>query len=618
VRHGLVRTLIRAARRSFYRLRARRVFIVHDARYQRGFFGAPFDPLRGEKVVATLEDAGLLTRETLSAPRPVSLQNLLRVHTDAYVQRAQDPETLTRILGVPVRPAEAEGVVDLQRLMVGGSIQATRLALRTGGVAVHLGGGFHHAAAEAGLGFCVFNDVAVAVARLRARGYAEPVLIVDLDLHDGNGTRAVFAHDPTVHTFSIHNEHWGATEAVESTAIALGADVGDAAYLATLREALPPVFERFRPGLVVYLAGTDGALDDSLGNWRLGPGALFERDRVVTGLARPRGRELPLVVVLGGGYGRHAWRYTARYVLWLASGREIQPPDEEDLALRRFRRLGKALRRAEAVDDGLAFSLSEEDLVGLVPGVSPPARFLGLFSHHDVERLLERSGILAQLRAKGFRTLRVDLDARSGGVRTVRVFAEDGEEELLVELRAERSRGAVPGLEVISLDWLLLQNPREGFSPRRPRLPGQQHPGLGLLRDIMGWLMVVCETYGLDGIFFVAAHYHIAVQSRRLVRPLHPADEARLRAFTRACEGLTLPEATAAIGEGRAVDARTGEAAPWTPVPTVLPVSARLRALVSGPGYEEAVARESDGLRFRVTSPGLSTPEPSVAREDAL
>ena len=307
-----------------------------------------------------------------------------------------------------------EATLDLQRLMAGGTIQATRLAMRTGGIAVHLGGGFHHAMPDAGLGFCVFNDVAVAIRRLRGRGFAEPVLVVDLDLHDGNGTRRIFADDPTVHTFSIHNDHWGDTEAVASTSIALGPGVGDARFLGALREALPPVFEAVKPGLVVYLAGTDPAEDDPIGNWRLSAGALFERDRFVTSLARPDGNPCPMVVVLAGGYGRHAWRYSARYVLWLAAGRAIEPAEEEVLALRRFRRLGRDLRDAERVDDGLAFTLSEEDLVGLLPGPARPSRFLGYFSRHGVELLLERAGVLPQLRARGFRTLRVELDTREG------------------------------------------------------------------------------------------------------------------------------------------------------------------------------------------------------------
>jgi acetoin utilization deacetylase AcuC-like enzyme len=597
VRNGPLRALARTARRSLYRLRARGILIVYDARYQRGVFGVPMDPLRGEKVVGSLREAGLLSRDLLSEPRPASLENLLRVHTPEYLHAVQEPEALTRILGIDVPASEVEATLDLQRLMAGGTIQATRLALRTGGVAVHLGGGFHHAAPGAGLGFCVFNDVAVAIRRLRGRGFAEPVLVVDLDLHDGNGTRLIFADDPTVHTFSIHNDDWGPTDAVASTSIALGADVGDRHFLEVLRASLPPVVEQVRPGLVIYLAGTDSAADDPIGNWRLTPAALLERDRFVTSLVRPDGRACPLVVVLAGGYGRHAWRYSARFLLWLASGRELEPVEEEMLALRRFRRLDRDLRSAETLDDGLPFSLSEDDLAGLVPG---PSRFLGYFSRHGVELLLERAGVLPQLRARGFRTLRVELDAREGPGQTLRILSEDRPNELLVELRADRSRSAVPGMEMISVEWLLLQNPREPFSERRPRLPGQQHPGLGLLRDFMGWLVVVCEAHGLDGVFFVAAHYHVAMQSRRLVRPLHPADEARLRAIARALEGVPLPEGTAAVAEGRIVDAETGQPAVWEPVATVLPVSERLRARVSGPEYREAVTAEGARFAYRL------------------
>ena len=276
----------------------------------------------------------------------------------------------------------------------------------------------------------------------------------------------------------------------------------------------------------------------------------------MTSLARPEGGPCPTVVVLAGGYGRHAWRYTARYVLWLASGRSIEPADEEVLALRRFRRLGRDLRAAEPVDDGLAFTLSEDDLVGLLPGSARPSRFLGYLSRHGVELVLERAGVLPQVRARGFRTLRVELDTREGYGHTLRILSEDAPRELLVELRADRSRSAIPGMEVISLEWLLLQNPREPFSPKRPRLPGQQHPGLGLLRDFMGWLVVVCETHQLDGVYFVAAHYHVAMQSRRLVRPLLPEDEARLDAMAKALRGVPLPEATSLVEEGRLVEER--------------------------------------------------------------
>jgi acetoin utilization deacetylase AcuC-like enzyme len=589
-----LRGLTRSFRRTYHRLLSRGVPVVYDIRYQRGFVGVPLDPLRGDKVLGALMEAGLLAPELISEPRPVSLQNLLRVHTPDYLQSVQEPEALTRILGAQVPPDEIERTLDLQRLMAGGTIQATRLALRTGGVAVHLGGGFHHALPDAGLGFCVFNDIAVAIRRLQARGFDGRVLVVDLDLHDGNGTRRVFAADETVHTFSVHNEHWGETDAVESTAIALGSGVDDQRYLSALRETLPPVFARFAPQLVIYVAGTDVAHDDTIGNWKLTAAGLFERDRLVTSLVRGERTRCPMVVALAGGYGRRAWRYTARFLLWLATGRAVEPAEEDALVLGRFRRLRSELRPAEGADDGLPFSLSEEDIAGLMPGLGQPSRLLGYYSRHSVELLLERAGVLAQLRAKGLRGLRVELPAPG---QTLRITSEENTRELLVELRAERSRSAVPGMEVISVEWLLLQNPRQPFSDQRPRLPGQQHPGLGLLRDFMGWLVAVCETHGLDGIFFVAAHYHIAVQSRRLVCPLQPADEARVRELARVLDGLPLAEAAAAVHAGRVVDVR-GQPVRWEPMATVLPVSERLRSQVSGPEYEGAVQRERVAYRL--------------------
>jgi acetoin utilization deacetylase AcuC-like enzyme len=600
VRFDPLRATVRASRRLYHRLRGRAIPLVYDPRYQRGVYGVPMDPLRGDKVIGALEEAGLFAREQLFEPRAASLLNLLRVHTVDYLDAVQDPPTLGRILGMQIPPREVEGVLDLQRLMAGGTIQATRLALRTGGIAVHLGGGFHHALADAGLGFCVFNDVAVAIRRLRARGFLAPVLVIDLDLHDGNGTRRLFGDDETVHTLSVHNEHWGETAAAASTAIALGAGVEDRLYLETLRETLPPLVASVRPGLVVYVAGTDIAEDDALGNWRVSAAGVLARDRLVTSLVRADGAGAPLVVVLAGGYGRHAWRYTARYLLWLASGHELEPAGEEALALRRFRRLGSELRRAEAIDDGLPFSLSEDDIAGIMPGAAAPSRFLGYFSRHGVELVLERAGVLAQLRAKGFRSLSVELEAPQTAAQTLRIACLDRGRELLVELRTARSRGAVPGMEVITVEWLLLQNPREPFSARRPRLPGQQHPGLGLLRDLMGWLVVVCETHDLDGVFFVAAHYHTAVQSRSLVRPLRPEDEARMVALAQALEGLSLPEATAAVDAGQLVDALTSARFEWSPIATVLPVSERLRARVSGAEYEQAASQEASRFAFRL------------------
>ncbi|HET9315370.1 MAG TPA: histone deacetylase, partial [Vicinamibacteria bacterium] len=295
--------LPRSLRRTWWRLRGRGVPVVHSARYQDIPWDSPADPRRAEKIATALDDAGLLHSGADSEPRPASLENVLRVHTTPYLRALQDPDRLGSILGAAVAIRDVPRVLDLQRLMVGGTIQATRLALRLGRPSAHLGGGFHHARAEAGMGFCVFNDVAIAIARLRARGFEAPILVVDLDLHDGNGTRSIFAADPSVHTFSMHNQHWASTDAVASTAIALGGGVDDALFLRTLEDALPPVVAETRPGLVFYVAGVDGAADDALGDWRLTAEGIAARDRFVSDLVRPT----PMVILLAGGYGRRAW-----------------------------------------------------------------------------------------------------------------------------------------------------------------------------------------------------------------------------------------------------------------------------------------------------------------------
>ena len=594
--------LRRTWRRIHRRWTGRGIATVYHPAYEQSLDTVPLDPERAAKVLAFLAEEGLSGPGDLSIARPPALRTLLLVHDPDYIDSLQRHEVAERIFGRQLSDDELERVLEMQRLAVGGTIQATRLALRNRGVAVNLGGGLHHAGRASGMGFCVFNDVAVAVARLRARGFREPVLVVDLDLHDGNGTRSIFAHDPTVYTYSIHNDHWGDTEAVASTAIALGADVGDEVYLGTLLKTLPEVVAATRPGLVIYLAGADPAADDPVGNWKISAKSMLVRDQFVIEIVRRRSRRMPVAVVLGGGYGPRAWKHTARFLGLLIRGRVIEPPGVEELTLARFRRIKSTLDPAALTSEpgDFSFRLTEEDLAGILPGVPRRTRFLSYFSRHGVELLLERFGILDQLRVRGFEHPSVEVDLSHPVGETVRIFSGPERGELLVELRAHRDVRLVPGCELLNIEWLLLQNPRADFGPFRRPLPGQKHPGLGLLKEIFGWLVMVAEVIGLDGIGYVPSTYHVAGQSRRLVHFVKPEHEALMRALEELFAHVPLGDASRIVADGGVIDDATGEPLRWQGYAMVLPVSDKLKARVSGDDYDRRVAEAAERVSLRL------------------
>jgi len=603
---GIGRRLRRAWRRFRRRWGAAQVRFIFSEVYAGALEGVPLDPFRGRKILGFLVDEGLLDRDDIALPRPPALRSLLRVHDPDYVDAVgRDPEVTQRIFGEEISDAEVEEVIRVERTAVGGTILATRLALQGRSVAINLGGGYHHAARDRGAGFCIFNDVAVAVARLRAKGFREPVLVVDLDIHDGDGTRAIFAHDTTVYTYSVHNEHWGDTTAEASTAIALGADVGDEVYLGTLLKTLPDVMAEVRPGLVFYVAGTDPAADDALGNWKISADGMFRRDRLVFELLRRARRRVPVVVVLGGGYGSGSWRYSARLFSWLISGRVVKTPDNAEMILRRFRRIRSELEPSDLTSEpsGFGWRLSEEDLVGVLPEAPRRTRFLSHLSQHGVELLLERFGLLDQLRLRGFRHPTVDVDLTGAVGDTLRIDSDPDRRELLVELRVNRNTRVVSGCEVLVIEWLLLQNPRAHFGPYRRPLPGQKHPGLGLLKEVFGWLVAIAEILELDGIYYVPSSYHVAIQSRSRVHFLEPEDEALIQCLEELFADVSLAEASNLIADGRVVDGATGEVFEWRGYPMVLPVSEALRERVTGEEYEKRVAERRAQFDLRINDP---------------
>lgn len=600
--------LFRRGRRRLLGLAGRHpADFVYSRRYQLDLPGRVNDPLRGERILSFLDAAGLLAKNAVHEAQPASFRHLRRVHTDDYLEALHRPGALTQIVGFGLSDVQSERVLEAQRFMAGGTLLATALALHSKGIAVNLGGGFHHAFAAKGERFCVFNDTAVAIADLHARGIAGRVLIVDLDLHDGDGTRSIFAEDPTVHVFSIHNlttaDERG-RNAVAATVVELPGEVGDEEYLEALRARLPPVVESFRPELVFYLAGCDPARDDRIGNWKISDAGMLERDRFVLSCVRHGVRKPPLVVLLAGGYGPNAWRYSARFFSSVLNhGKALEPPDQDTSTLLRYRRIAREIPPHELTGGrtGDDWGLSEEDL-GMLGGLQRPNRLLGFYTRDGLELIMERTGLLDRLRSRGFDQLAVETEAGNPAGDTLRVFAGGNKRDLLLETRLRIDRQQAPGMALLRIEWLLLQNPRARFTAERPALPSQQHPGLGLLADVIALLVLACDRLQLDGILFVPSHFHTACQSRKSLRVLVPEDEALLRALEKTLAGLSLSEASHAVAAGRVLDARTGQPFAWKPMPMTFPVSDRLRERVQGEDYERRVAEAAAQLEFRLGS----------------
>jgi acetoin utilization deacetylase AcuC-like enzyme len=230
---------------------------------------------------------------------PVQADDIQRVHTPGYLRKIRDddlsmPERL--LLEVPFTPALSMASM----LCCGGTLLTARIALEDG-VSVHLGGGFHHAFADHGEGFCLLNDVAVAAAAVLAEGSVARVLVVDLDVHQGNGTAAIFSHREDVFTFSMHQDrNYPAHKPASDLDVGLPDGLGDGPYLDALASNLGFILSSQRPGLVIYLAGADPYREDQLGGLQLTLDGLSRRDAYVIGAARDAGAAV--AVVLAGGY----------------------------------------------------------------------------------------------------------------------------------------------------------------------------------------------------------------------------------------------------------------------------------------------------------------------------
>jgi acetoin utilization deacetylase AcuC-like enzyme len=275
--------------------------IVWTPEYEVDIGAHVFPTSKYRLVKERLAAEGLIDPSHLHRPRPASRSDLLRVHTPEWVDKVLEGGiTVGDELRLELPFSSALRQASL--MCCGGTIRTVALALEAG-IGVHLGGGFHHAFAGHGEGFCLLNDVAVAVATARDRGVVDRAAVMDLDVHHGNGTAAIFRDEPAVFTFSMHQElNYPLVKPPSDLDVGLEDGTGDEEYLALLDRYLPAILEEHGPELVVYLAGADPYHQDQLGGLALTLEGLRRRDAMVLGECRARG--VATAVVLAGGYAR--------------------------------------------------------------------------------------------------------------------------------------------------------------------------------------------------------------------------------------------------------------------------------------------------------------------------
>jgi acetoin utilization deacetylase AcuC-like enzyme len=260
--------------------------------------GHVFPIRKFELVRDVLVKEGALREDEIVEPEPAKVEDLLLVHTKDYITRLVDG-TLTakevRKLGLPW----SESLVRRSFHAISGTINAARDALESG-IASNLAGGTHHAFPDRGEGFCVLNDVAVAIRVLQREKLAERFLIVDCDVHQGNGTAFIFKDSPEVFTFSMHGaKNYPLFKENSTLDIELADGTGDAEYLETLNEALPRI-ALHNPDIIFYLGGADPYEKDKLGRLKLTQQGLMKRDETVLQFAKDR--HTPIVTTMSGGY----------------------------------------------------------------------------------------------------------------------------------------------------------------------------------------------------------------------------------------------------------------------------------------------------------------------------
>jgi acetoin utilization deacetylase AcuC-like enzyme len=294
--------------------------LVYHERYDLNLGPHVFPSQKFRLMYEMLLREGIATQEDFLRPNPASDQDLLRVHTADWVHKLKTG-TLTASEVMKLEVPYSKELADAVWLAAGGTILTGQSALRDG-FGSNLSGGFHHAYPGHGEGFCAIHDVAVAIRKLQADGVVKKVIVVDTDVHHGNGTAASFRKDHTVFTISIHQENnYPADKPPSSIDLNMDDRVDDDEYLGALIPAVQKALDEFQPDMLFYVGGADPYCEDQLGGLSLTKEGLKRRDRQV--FEEARRRKIPVATTLAGGYARRVEDTIRIHVNTILAAREV-------------------------------------------------------------------------------------------------------------------------------------------------------------------------------------------------------------------------------------------------------------------------------------------------------
>jgi len=585
--------------------------LVHAPDYRGTFHEATgrhaFDTRRGERILEQLQTARLAGPSMILTPEPVGREDLLKIHTAQFLDEIEDPRRLADLFFM--RATELRDANPLQAflLQAGGTVMALERAMDERVPVFNLGGGFHHAQRDRAEGFCPINDVAVAVARALDRGLARRILVVDLDYHQGNGTALIFSGNEAVFTLSVHGQAWAhIADKRNNLDVELPSGIKDEVYLTAVQRALAYALSMFEPDVAIYLAGADAHVEDKLGDFAVSEEGMLTRDLHVYDTLRAVG--VPLAVVLAGGYGQMSWTIPYNFIYSVVTGARIPWRQRPSNIRARVRRVAESLTTTD-LQQGQG-ELTDADIEDFLARRTGSGLFMDFYTARGVETALERYGYLDLLREKGFDKLLLSVDADDPDRQILRVhFDYQDTEHLLIEMVVRYrtlvtpdeavEEGIATTFRMLSIEWLLMQDPSAEFTLERRKLPGQTYPGLGMGRWTVEILRMMAERLDCKGLMNIPQHYHNAYLYSKQMLCFLPDDQGYLEALKRDLRKAPLVETSEAIDAGLLRDA-DGEPVAWLGKPQVMPVDPGLNAYFARQGYIKAVAEAREKYSFRL------------------